>query len=127
MNIENMIVKEQFSGVDESNAIIKADVRDGKYTFNAEKYFEQKMAENQTPDFEEWYFEHHSRLEKLKDDLARFYEITHLPADTIEKIYQLAWDIEMVDMDEDDDEETRLEYLQGVVDRFGDLADLFKL
>lgn len=122
-----MVIKEKYNGIDESNAIIKADVRDGKYSFAAEKYFEEKMAQNQEPDFDEWYFEHHSRLEKLKDDLAKFYEVTHLPEETIEKMYQLAWDIEMVDMEEDDDEETRLEYLQCVVDRFGDLADLFKI
>lgn len=125
----NMIVKEGYQGIDESNAIIKADVHDGKYCWHSEHYFEEKMKKNEEPDFEEWFFEHSARLEKLKDDLAKFYEITHLPEETIEKVYQLAWDLAMENIDEDGESsmEDRTGVLQDVVDRFGDLADLFKI
>lgn len=122
--MDNMIVKDE--GIEENNAIIKADVRDGKYCLMVEKYFAEKQAKNEQPDFDEWFEEHEARLEKLKEDLVRFYELTHLPAETIEKIFQLAWEISMEYIDIEDDEE-RMEALEDLVDRFAQLADLFKV
>ena len=123
-----MIVREKYQGVDESPAIIMADIRDGKYCLHAEKYFADKQAKNEEPDFDEWFEEHNNRLEQFKDDLAGFYEIKHLPLETIEKVFDLAWNLAMEDFDEEEaTEEERTAILEEVAERFAMLADLFKI